>query len=92
MGYLTRADHNAEISSEDVERLIKDMYRIALPGDKILHVIPQEFTVDDEKDVVDPIGMSGHKLEANFHIITGQITASKTSSDVLRKQGSTLQT
>ena len=88
MGYLTRADHNAEISSEDVERLIKDMYRIALPpGDKILHVIPQEFTVDDEKDVVDPIGMSGHKLEANFHIITGQITASKNIIRCIEKAG-----
>jgi cell division protein FtsA len=88
MGYLTRADHNAEISNDDVERLIKDMYRIALPpGDKILHVIPQEFTVDDEKDVVDPIGMSGHKLEANFHIITGQMTASKNIIRCIEKAG-----
>lgn len=88
MGYLTRADHNAEISNDDVERLIKDMYRIALPpGDKILHVIPQEFTVDDEKDVVDPIGMSGHKLEANFHIITGQITASRNIIRCIEKAG-----
>ncbi len=88
MGYLTRADHNAEITQEDVERLINDMYRIALPpGDKILHVIPQEFTVDDEKDVVDPIGMSGHKLEANFHIITGQTTASKNIIRCIEKSG-----
>jgi cell division protein FtsA len=88
MGYLTRQDHNAEITPDDVERLIKDMYRIALPpGDKILHVIPQEYTVDDEKDVVDPIGMSGHKLEANFHIITGQITASRNIIRCIEKAG-----
>ena len=88
MGYLTRADHTSEITNEDVDRLIKDMYRIALPpGDKILHVIPQEFTVDDEKDVLDPIGMSGHKLEANFHIITGQITASKNIIRCIEKAG-----
>ena len=88
MGYLTRADHTSEITREDVERLIKDMYRIALPpGDKILHVIPQEFTVDDEKDVLDPIGMSGHKLEANFHIITGQINASKNIIRCIEKAG-----
>ena len=46
------------------------------PGDKILHVIPQEYTVDNEQGITDPIGMSGIRLEANFHIITGQISAS----------------
>ena len=54
------------------------MYKLVLPpGDKILHVLPQEFTVDDEQGIIDPIGMSGIKLEANFHVITGQISASK---------------
>jgi len=78
LGRITRIDHNSEITKEDIEKLIKDMYRIPLPpGDKILHVIPQEFTVDDEKDIADPIGMAGYRLEANFHIITGQISASK---------------
>ena len=42
-----------------------------------MHVIPQEYTVDNEQDIVDPIGMSGIRLEANFHIITGQISASR---------------
>jgi cell division protein FtsA len=88
MGYLTRHDHTSEITSEDVEKLVKEMYRIVLPpGDKILHVIPQEFTVDDEKDIVDPIGMSGYRLEANFHIITGQISASKNIMRCIEKAG-----
>jgi len=57
-------------------RLIDDMHKLVLPpGDKIIHVIPQEFSVDDEPGISDPIGMSGVRLEANFHIITGQITA-----------------
>lgn len=87
-GLLVRNDSTSEISLEDVEKLISDMYKIVLPpGDKILHVIPQEFTVDDEKDIVDPVGMAGVRLEANFHIITGQITASKNIMRCVEKVG-----
>lgn len=87
-GLLMRNDPNKEISEEDVDKLIKDMHKLVLPpGDKILHVIPQEFTVDDERDIVDPIGMSGGRLEANFHIITGQITASRNILRCIEKVG-----
>ncbi len=87
-GLLVRHDANSEISETDVDKLIKDMYQLVLPpGDKILHVIPQEFTVDDEQDIVDPIGMSGVRLEANFHIITGQITASRNILRCVEKVG-----
>ena len=75
-GLLTRENNLTEISNEDILRLINDMHKLVLPpGDKIIHVIPQEFAVDDEPGITDPIGMSGVRLEANFHIITGQITA-----------------
>ena len=71
-GMLTRDNDHTEISRRDIERLIGDMYKLVLPpGDKILHVIPQEYTVDNEQGITDPIGMSGIRLEANFHIITG---------------------
>jgi len=87
-GLLVRNDYNTEISEKDVDKLIKDMYKLVLPpGDKILHVIPQEFTVDDEQDIIDPIGMSGIRLEANFHIITGQITASRNILKCVEKVG-----
>lgn len=76
-GILTRDNDHTEISQRDIDRLVADMYKLVLPpGDKILHVIPQEYTVDNEQGIADPIGMSGIRLEANFHIITGQITAS----------------
>lgn len=76
-GILTRDNDHIEISQRDIDRLISDMHKLVLPpGDKILHVIPQEYTVDNEQGITDPIGMSGIRLEANFHIITGQITAS----------------
>lgn len=76
-GILTRDNDLQEIDQSDIDKLISDMYKLVLPpGDKILHVIPQEYTIDNEQGITDPIGMSGVRLEANFHIITGQITAS----------------
>lgn len=87
-GILMREEGLEEINNADVEKLINDMYRLVLPpGDKILHVIPQEFTVDDEADIIDPVGMSGVRLEANFHIITGQVTASRNILRCVEKVG-----
>ncbi len=87
-GILTR-DHNLnEISQKDIDKLINDMHKLVLPpGDKILHVIPQEYTIDNEQGISDPIGMSGVRLEANFHIITGQITASNNIQRCVERVG-----
>lgn len=75
-GILTRESDHTEITDRDIDRLVNDMFKLVLPpGDKIIHVFPQEFTVDNEQGIVDPVGMCGVRLEANFHIITGQITA-----------------
>ncbi len=87
-GMLMRDNTNSEISQRDIDRLVSDMHKLVLPpGDKILHVIPQEYTVDNEQGIVDPIGMSGSKLEANFHIITGQITASNNINRCVERAG-----
>ncbi len=87
-GLLTRESNLDEIKRDDIERLILDMHRLVLPpGDKIIHVIPQEFTVDNEQGILDPIGMSGVRLEANFHIITGQITASQNINRCIERIG-----
>lgn len=75
-GILTRTSTNTEISKADIERLIQDMQRLMMPpGEEIIHVLPQEFTVDNEPGITDPIGMAGVRLEANFHIISGQVNA-----------------
>jgi cell division protein FtsA len=75
-GILTRESDHLEIERRDIDRLVQDMFKLVLPpGDKIIHVFPQEFTVDNEQGITDPVGMCGVRLEANFHIITGQITA-----------------
>jgi cell division protein FtsA len=87
-GLLTRDNSQDEISEDDVRKLIRDMHKLVLPpGVKILHVIPQEFTVDNERDIIDPVGMAGIRLEANFHIITGQITASRNIMKCVEKAG-----
>ena len=76
-GILTRKDDN-EISRWDIERLIEDMYKLVLPpGEEIIHVLPQEFTIDNEPGIKDPIGMAGRRMEANFHIISGHVSAIK---------------
>lgn len=76
-GILTRRDEN-EINRLDIERLIEDMYKLVLPpGEEIIHVLPQEFTIDNEPGIKDPIGMAGRRMEANFHIISGHVSAIK---------------
>ena len=60
-GILTLSDAEKEISEADIEVLIEDMHKLALPpGDKILHIIPQEYRVDSEEGIIDPVGMCGH--------------------------------
>ncbi|MCB9251924.1 MAG: cell division protein FtsA [Flavobacteriales bacterium] len=87
-GMLIRNDSEKEIDRSDLEKLEADMYKLAVkPGDKILHVIPQDYMVDDEPGITYPIGMSGVKLEGNFHIITGQITAAKNIYKCVEKTG-----
>ena len=85
---ISRTNTDDEISKEDVERLIKDTYKLALPaGDDIIHVLPQEYQVDDFCDVPDPVGMTGVRLAANFHIITGHVDAIKNITRSVHRSG-----
>lgn len=77
-GMITRQSLEQEIRQLDIDQLIDDMFKLAMvPGEEIIHVLPQEYIVDNEQGIKDPIGMSGVRLEANFHIITGQVTAAR---------------
>ena len=87
-GMITRSSLNDEISHEDIDAIIKDMHRLAVPpGQAIIHVIPQEFIIDNEQGIKDPVGMSGIRLEANCHIITGLITAANNIQKCVSKAG-----
>jgi cell division protein FtsA len=87
-GMRTRRNLDEEITQADIDALVEDMYKLVmLPGEEIIHVLPQEFTVDSEIGVKDPIGMCGIRLEANFHIITGQVAAAKNIYKCVSKAG-----
>lgn len=85
-GYITRENYDDEIQKEEVFRLIEDMHKIHIDiGEEIIHVIPQNFIVDNETGVKSPIGMCGRRLEANFHIVIGQVAAAKNIEKCIRK-------
>ncbi len=85
---MTRQSTEDEIGQIDIDRLVDMMYRIPQqPGYEIIHVLPQEYIVDNEVGIKDPIGMSGIRLEANFHIITGQVTAANNLNKCVVKAG-----
>ncbi|MEZ4720626.1 MAG: cell division protein FtsA [Flavobacteriales bacterium] len=85
-GVITLDNLEDEISQKDVDALIEDMHKLVLPpGESIIHVLPQDFIVDNESGIKDPIGMSGIRLEANFHIITGLVTAVQNIYKCVRK-------
>ncbi len=74
--YINSEDN--EIKQHDIDELLKDMQNIALEnGDEIIHVIPQSYTVDKETGVKQPVGMSGKRLEANFHIVVAETASAK---------------
>jgi cell division protein FtsA len=85
-GYIMRDAYDDEIKKEEVFKLIEDMHKIHIDiGEEIIHVIPQNFIVDNETGVKSPIGMCGRRLEANFHIVIGQVAAAKNIEKCIRK-------
>jgi cell division protein FtsA len=87
-GMITRENTEDEISQSNINELVDDMSKLVMPpGSQILHVLPQEFTVDSEPGIKDPVGMAGVRLEANFHIITGDIAAAKNIVKCVSKAG-----
>lgn len=86
-GSITRTSDD-EISMSDINRLTSDMYRIVIPpGSQIIHVMPQDYIVDYEDGITDPVGMSGVKLEADFHIITAQTNAINNINKCVQRAG-----
>ncbi len=87
-GYINRDSYDAEITQQDIDALIEDMYKIPIDvGEEIIHVLPQNFIVDNETGVKNPVGMSGKRLEANFHIVIGQIASAKNIGKCISRVG-----
>jgi cell division protein FtsA len=77
-----------EITVDDVNRLTNEMYRtVTPPGNEIIHVMPQDYTVDFETGIKEPVGMSGVRLEADFNIITAQTSAIKNIERCVKRTG-----
>ena len=86
--YITRSNPQEVISQEDVERLILQVYKLVmLPGEEIIHVLPQEYKVDGQAEIKEPIGMYGGRLEANFHVVVGQVSSIKNIGRCVKSAG-----
>mgnify|MGYP006425024169 FL=1 len=89
-GEIVRDNIDIEIDKADIDKLKSNMFKlITIPGEEVIHVIPQEYTVDGEDGIQDPKGMAGVKLEANFHVITAQVGAVRNIMRCVEKAGLT---
>ena len=87
-GVTPIATRAREINGEDVKRVIETARAVALSPDReIIHIIPQEFTVDDQPGIADPLGMTGTRLEVNVHIVTSSTTAAQTVVTAVNRSG-----
>jgi cell division protein FtsA len=85
-GSIIRKETEIEISQMDIDNLHQGMFNLNMnPGEEIIDVIPQEYIIDGEEGIKQPIGMLGNTLEANFHIIIGQTAAAKNIYKCVRK-------
>lgn len=86
--YITRANSELVIDEEDIDRLINQVHKLVmLPGEEIIHVLPQEYKVDGQAEIKEPIGMYGGRLEANFHVVVGQVSSIRNIARCVQSAG-----
>ena len=86
--YITRVNPQEVIDENDIEKLIQQVYKLVmLPGEEIIHVLPQEYKVDGQAEIKEPIGMYGGRLEANFHVVVGQVSSIKNIGRCIKSAG-----
>jgi cell division protein FtsA len=86
--YITRPNPEEVIGEEDLEKLCNQVYKLVmLPGEEIIHVLPQEHKVDGQAEIKQPIGMYGGRLEANFHVVVGQVSSIKNIGRCIKSAG-----
>ena len=77
-----------EVTQADVDRVVETAKAVAIPNDQqVLHILPQEFIIDGQEDVRDPLGMSGVRLEVKVHIVTGAVSAVENLTKCVRRCG-----
>ena len=86
--YITRENPDEVINNDDIDTLIDQVYKLVmLPGEEIIHVLPQDFKVDGQSEIKEPIGMYGSRLEANFHIVVGQVSSIRNIGKCIKSSG-----
>ena len=86
--YITRENPDEVINNDDIDKLIDQVYKLVmLPGEEIIHVLPQDFKVDGQSEIKEPIGMYGSRLEANFHIVVGQVSSIRNIGKCIKSSG-----
>lgn len=86
--YITREDADKVIDESDIENLINQVHKLVmLPGEEIIHVLPQDFKVDSQEQIKETIGMYGGRLEANFHLVVGQVSSIKNIGRCVKSAG-----
>jgi cell division protein FtsA len=87
-GVIAVSGRNREITPEDIKRVVSQSKAVSIPPDReIIHVIPQEFVVDEQDGIKDPLGMSGIKLEVNVHIVTSALTSVQNLRTCIERAG-----
>ncbi len=87
-GVIAISGRESEVTPADVQRVVEAARTIAIPSNRdILHVLPQEFIVDDQTGIRDPVGMSGVRLEAEVHMITASATAVRNIGRAISRAG-----
>ena len=86
--YITRENSDEVISERDIDMLCNQVHKLVmLPGEEIIHVLPQEYKVDGQAEITEPIGMYGGRLEANFHVVVGQISSIRNIGRCVKSSG-----
>ena len=86
--YITRQNSETVINEEDIDVLCNQVHKLVmLPGEEIIHVLPQDFKVDGQSEIKEPIGMYGGRLEANFHVVVGQVTSIRNIGRCVKSAG-----
>jgi len=86
--YITRPNSQEVIDESDLEKLESQVHKLVmLPGEEIIHVLPQEFKVDGQAEIKEPIGMYGGRLEANFHVVVGQVSSIRNIGRCVKSAG-----
>lgn len=86
--YITRPNSELVIDEDDIDRLINQVHKLVmLPGEEIIHVLPQEYKVDGQAEIKEPIGMYGGRLEANFHVVVGQVSSIRNIGRCVKSSG-----